>query len=544
VAWLLLGVVAAGVAAGALAGVAMAPPHRRPLAGTTLSGTIRAPGGPFLFDRYGRVVILHGVDVVYKHPPYEVYPDPGKPWNFDAADARRIARLGFDVVRLGIMWAGLEPGTAPANDPAICRNGPPGDPHQFDAAVLHRYLVHVRQTVDLLGRYHVYTLLDMHQDVYNQMFEGEGEPDWAVCTDGVRSVDPPGRWSLEYATRAAGIAYHHFWTNDVVGDLQGQYDMVWRKVAAFFANDPWVVGYDPFNEPFSTSVLRRGGEHFDGQLECFYTGTAHVGAPLPGAPPIRCPVDDPKVGVIPTILRADRHHLVFFEPDVYSSRGFPSYLGPMDFERLVYNFHVYCPDRNPVTGNPTDVRSCALHSALSILRHSAERSHLASRAEPGGPAWFASEWGASSDVALLGRVADYFDDELLGWAYWSWKYYDDPTGSRDEALVRADGRLRPTVEVLSRTYAEAIAGTPLAMSFDPSNGSFALRYRADRRVHAPTIVEVPTAVHYPHGYCARVTGGRVVSPRGSQHLEVVDAPRARVVTVRVSAGRCPSTSPA
>ena len=110
--------------------------------------------------------------------------------------------------------------------------------------------------------------------------------------------------------------------------------------------------------------------------------------------------------------------------------------------------------------------------------------------------------------------------------------------------MRADGRLRPTVEVLSRTYAEAIAGTPLAMSFDPSNGSFALRYRADRRVHAPTIVEVPTAVHYPHGYCARVTGGRVVSPRGSQHLEVVDAPRARVVTVRVSAGRCPSTSPA
>ena len=44
-------------------------------------------------------------------------------------------------------------------------------------------------------------------------------------------ADPPGRWSQNYATVAAGVAYRHFWTNDVVGDLQGEYDRVWAAVA-------------------------------------------------------------------------------------------------------------------------------------------------------------------------------------------------------------------------------------------------------------------------------------------------------------------------
>ena len=86
----------------------------------TVSGRIAAPGGPYLYDSQGRVVFFHGVDAVYKHAPYELYPDPGKPWNFSTADASLMARLGFNVVRLGMTWSGLEPGTAPANDPAIC----------------------------------------------------------------------------------------------------------------------------------------------------------------------------------------------------------------------------------------------------------------------------------------------------------------------------------------------------------------------------------------------------------------------------------------
>ena len=89
------------------------------------SGRISSPGGPYLYDSSGRVVFFHGVDAVYKYAPYELYPDKGKPWNLSVADASLMARLGFNVVRLGMTWSGLEPGTARANDPAICAHGAP-----------------------------------------------------------------------------------------------------------------------------------------------------------------------------------------------------------------------------------------------------------------------------------------------------------------------------------------------------------------------------------------------------------------------------------
>lgn len=503
-----------------------------------VSGPLRAPGGPYLYDSNGRVVFLHGVNVVYKHLPFEVYPDPGKPWNFSASDASLMARLGFNVVRLGMTWQGLEPGTAPANDPSICRRGTPKNPHQFNRAVLFRYLDRLRKTVDLLGRYHIYTLLDMHQDVYNQQFDGEGEPNWAVCTNGVKSVSPPGRWSLAYGTLAAGIAFHHFWSNDVVGNLQGQYDEVWGDVAKFFRGNPWILGYDPFNEPYSFSILVHGGEHFDGELECFYTGTAHIGVASHGAPAIRCPKHDPANGVIPTILANDPNHLIFYEPDIYASRGYPTFLGPMDFPNLVYNIHIYCSARSPVTGNPTDLKTCAAEDALSLARRSKDRPQMASRAQRKGPAWFVSEFGATSNSTLVGDFTAFADDELVGWSYWSWKYYDDPTGSSDEALVLPDGRLRSTARALSQTYPEAVAGTPVSISFDQNTGSFHLVYKPNHSITAPTVIFVPTKIHYPHGYCAWVSGGSVTSPPNSVLLEVENASKGRSVHVRLTAGAC------
>jgi endoglycosylceramidase len=503
-----------------------------------VSGLIRSPGGPYLIDRSGRVVFFHGVDAVYKYPPYELFPAPGKPWNFSAADASLMARLGFNVVRLGMTWKGLEPGTAPANDPAICSRGTPQNPDQFNRAIFDRYMKRLTTTVDLLGRYHIYTILDMHQDVYNELFEGEGEPNWAVCTNNKASVDPPGRWSLEYGTAAAGIAFSHFWHNNVRGDLQGEYDRIWGLVARAFRANPWVLGYDPFNEPFSTSLIRFGDAHFDAELECFYTGTSHVGNVLHGPPLLKCPTDDPAEGVVPTILANDPRHLIFDEPDNYASRGFPTYLGPMDLPNLVFNVHIYCGARSPVTGNPTNVDACEDQEAHSLFVRAADRPALASPHQPGGPAWFVSEFGASSNPVLLDSVTAQMDAEQVGWAYWAWKYYDDPTGSEDESLVMANGRLRSTAFVLSQVYPQAVAGTPVSFSYSPLSDVFALTYVSNRQIHAPTVVFVPTEIHYQHGYCATVRGGRVTSARGSDHLLVQSARSATRVAVRVVPGRC------
>jgi endoglycosylceramidase len=378
----------------------------------------------------------------------------------------------------------------------------------------------------------------MHQDVYNEMFDGEGAPDWAVCTDGVPNTEAPGRWSQNYGTAAAGIAYDHFWTNDVVGNLQGEYDRVWAAVATYFRSNPWVMGCDPFNEPFSTALVRQGDEQFDGQLQCFYTGRSFIGAPAHGAPTISCPPDDPGAGVVPTIESADPTHLVFYEPDIYSARGSTNFVGPMNFPNLVFNVHVYCSQRSPKTGNPTDIASCAAQEQRALTTRAEDRTDLETLAQPNGPAWFVSEFGATSNPTLLDLLTSEGDSSLVGWSYWAWKYYGDPTGSADEALVLPNGHLRGTARVLARAYPEAIAGTPVSMSFDFRSGTFDLAYVPNHAVDAPSVIFVPTGINYPNGYCVRVNGGTVTSRAGTELVRVRNAPSSESVSVSITSRSC------
>ncbi|MHB1777673.1 MAG: cellulase family glycosylhydrolase [Acidimicrobiales bacterium] len=501
---------------------------------------ISAPGGPYLRDGDGRVVMLHGVNATYKRAPYELYPDPGRPWNFSSADATAIAGLGFDVVRLGILWEGLEPGHGGANQPGICTPGPPGDPHMFDRAVADAYLARVAQTVDLLARHGVYTILDMHQDVYSGAFDGEGAPPWAVCTNGQPIVTATGRWSRNYRDPTLRIATDHFWDNDVVGDLQGQFDLVWSTVAGYFRHDPWVLGFDPYNEPFSSERTPGDALAFAVDLQCFYAGRARPGHLAGGSGQLHCPPTDPAVGVIGTIERADPGRLVLAEPDIYTSQHVPNLLGPMPYPDLVLNFHSYCRLRSPVTGEPTDTAACAAEVLTTLLARERERPLLSTPEQRGGPAWFLSEFGAADeDTAFIDQVTGYADLLGLGWAYWSWKYYDDPTGSSQEALASPDGRLAPVAGILSRPYPEAVAGTPESVLFDPPTDHFEMTYAADRRITAPTVIFVGGRLHYPRtGYCATVDGGRIVSAPGAARLVVADDPQARTVSVDLSPGRC------
>jgi endoglycosylceramidase len=211
----------------------------------------------------------------------------------------------------------------------------------------------------------------------------------------------------------------------------------------------------------------------------------------------------------------------------------------MPFRNLVFNVHIYCTDRNPRTGNPIDAATCAADEARSLRRRLAQRRGMASRYQPDGPPMVVTEFGATSDAAVLRVTTGAFDRALVGWMYWDWKYYRDPTGSSQEALVKVTGRLRSTAAVLSQVYAEAVAGTPQAMSYDATRDTFTLRYRTWRQVRAPTLIVVPTGVHYRHGYCAHVVGGRVRSAPGSSLLRVSNgAVRPHEVLVRLTPGSC------
>jgi endoglycosylceramidase len=511
--------------------------------GPNVPSFLSSPGGPYLYDANGRIVILHGVNVVYKHTPYIAYPDPGEPWNFSVKDAQKMRSLGFNVVRLGIEWQALEPGSGGPNQPKVCTPGVPGNAHEFNRAVAERYLSHVAATVELLARYGIYTLLDMHQDVYNKDFRGEGAPDWAVCTNNVPIVPKGGRWSNNYSNPTLQTAVQHFWSNDVVGNLQGNFDLVWKTVAQYFKNDRWVVGYDPYNEPFSTETQTASESTFTGQLECFYTGKAHTGYLANGSNPLNCPAGVPSNGVIPQIQSVDKNHLIFVEPDIYWVTGgnIPSQLGPMPFARLVFNFHVYCGDRSPVTGNPTNLLACLQSEDTAAAEQDITRLSMSSAYQSSGPAIFMSEFGATTSVALAGFDTEWAGLDQLGWAYWAWKYYDDPTGSSAEGLVRPDGTYSPIVTVLSRTYPQVVAGTPSSIIFNPFTGAFNMVYAPTLAARGVTTIDVAASQHYPNGWCAAVKGGRITSQPGATHLTVRTVGHPTQVYVSVTAGACPSS---
>ena len=132
--------------------------------------------GHWLTDPTGRVVVLHGTNMVYKLPPY----DP-QAAGFGDSDAAFLENIGMTVVRVGVIWKAVEPA------PGVYDDG---------------YLNHIAATVQTLARHGIVSLLDFHQDMYNEAFQGEGAPDWAVLDDGLPNA-PQAGFPIDYVVNPA-----------------------------------------------------------------------------------------------------------------------------------------------------------------------------------------------------------------------------------------------------------------------------------------------------------------------------------------------------
>ena len=108
----------------------------------------------------GRVRLFHGVNVVQKAAPWHPVLD-----RFDASsslateDIANLKKWGLNVVRLGVMWPGVEPA---------------------EGLINATYLTVMRKLVDDLYAQGIHTIVDYHQDVLCPRFCGEGVPDWLL----------------------------------------------------------------------------------------------------------------------------------------------------------------------------------------------------------------------------------------------------------------------------------------------------------------------------------------------------------------------------
>ncbi|HEY8737605.1 MAG TPA: cellulase family glycosylhydrolase [Candidatus Dormibacteraeota bacterium] len=179
---------------------------------------LRVAGGQILDDA-GRTVLLRGfnADTLVSYPK-----DPPAP--LDDRDGGLMQRAGFDVVRLGIDWAQLEPSRGRINA---------------------TYLDRVAATVAMLNQHGLYVVLDMHFRLgWSPRFGYSGAPAWA--TVGVPNWNPLPQFSWSPALSPAAVASDtYFWLSD---DWKHDFYQAWQAVASRFTNNSGIAGYDIFNE--------------------------------------------------------------------------------------------------------------------------------------------------------------------------------------------------------------------------------------------------------------------------------------------------------
>jgi len=452
--------------------------------------------GRWITDADGRVVIVHGVNMVYKPAPY--YPAAV---GFGANDAAFLQRIGFNAVRVGVIWKALEP-----------------RPGVYDDA----YLRHIEATVSTLARYGILSLLDFHQDMYNERFQGEGAPDWAVQDDGLPALARLGFPGNYEQMPALQRAYDNFWANrrgpGGVG-LQDRYASAWRHVAQRFKKLRSVLGYELFNEPFPGSSY----------LSCLPAG---------------CPAFDAKLTafdhrVAAAIRTADRRSLIFYEPNVLFDYGFPTDVGALGDPHAGFAFHDYCLADDQINGCPSEQKGFT--NAVAHVERTREALLL-------------TEFGSTPAAGDLTGMVARADRQMVPWLEWSYCPCDDPTGATPDPLVdnpfkapAGDNLGGLALRTLVEPYPQLIAGTPRGWGFDAATRTLRFRYVSARardrgRFPAGSITEVATPRFvYPLGYAARVSGGRIVSRRGAGVLEIALRPGTKTVSVTVTPSGRPPT---
>lgn len=396
-----------------------------------------------LRDEAGRVVVFRGVNARVEGLFDVTFDDGRLPLEdipaFEEADARRMRELGLSLLRLPINWSGVEP-----------------EEGAYDEA----YLDEVERVVRLCAAHDVHVIVDFHQDAYSKHIGEDGAPLWAIHPPPEMLLGGPLGDSLEERRLSAQVdrAFVGFFVDDDEDTtdqrLQAAFAAMARHVAARFADEPYVLGYDLYNEPIAA----------DRYLVRFHDRVAAA------------------------IREVDDRHLLLFEPS--ATRNFteraPLARAPFADDGGVYAVHLY-------TFAFTDSRA----QLETLERADLEPNVLDARRE--AARWdvpmLVGEWGIGPNAPNMPRYVqlmhELFDETFASATVWLWK--EDSQGRWGFFEAEEDGTWSERPDVVAahvRVYAERIAGEPIRMRYDAATRRFELAVEG-RRDEAPNVLYVP-----------------------------------------------------
>ena len=477
------------------------------------------PTNRFILDNSGRYSIFHGGNVVVKLPPYLPTTD-----KFDyqyslntPEDLETMVRLGFNSVRLGVIWEAVE------KAPGV---------YDYD------YLDKVEQIINTLGEHNIYTMVDAHQDVFSRNFCGEGVPyfyvnqmgfdkkcdasaltrlldligvcktldDFGFRTDenGLPLIEDCVKHNFADYHYIAGFSasYRNFYQNKA--NIQDKFVEFWKTVVTRFKGNKYVLGYDLWNEPAPGGVME------------------DIKNMIPGRPDIKDIL--PVYRKVDTELRKiDPNYILFFEntpvPDTLPIFG-GIFLGSMsekpagDEVPQVYNFHTYCC----LSGTDTCAHGEATYEKSISVCPTFHRKQLDKEIKTAtnlNVPMFLTEFGACSDSKAcyneILSVVKITEENFISWSYWNYKPYGDHTTSAIEmvsyeGIYNDDGTVQNIKEKgLSRAYVMYYQGKPIDFKYETdSDTNFETSFEYHKNITEPSVLYYNKDFFYKNGYEIKV----------------------------------------
>ncbi len=261
------------------------------------------------------------------------------------------------------------------------------------------------------------------------------------------------------------------------GSLQDNFVAYWVKVASRFANNPFVVGYDPINEPFPSNIYT--------DPEYFYS---------PGSFDRKVLQPLYKRIFETAYLPASSSKIMFYEPaqvpDTVFPVGFTDSPAGSNYTQLqLMNDHSYGPCALLENSTEAVNEVCNLYHQIKV-------GMRANDAKKVNVPLIISEFGACMDsdtcIVEITGLLDASDAHLTSWAYWQYKKLGDLTttaGTGSEGFYNEDGTLQDAkVASLARPYLPYSQGTLESVNYNMTTKVLNATFTLDTTIKAPTVV--------------------------------------------------------
>jgi len=379
-------------------------------------------------DKDERILFFHGVNICNSSK----WATDRLPWH-KKEDYQKLKDHGFNLVRFLVFWEAIEP-----------------EPSKYDL----EYIKKVREHISILNDLGISVLLDVHQDLYNKKFSGNGFPDWTLPKEETpfKHQEP---WYKNYTQKAVQNSYKHFWNDS---PLKMRYTNMLIYLQEQFENTPNVIGIDVMNEPFPT--LPRLFNFEKKVLAEFYQ-------------------------YIVERSRASNCSKIpfFFEPGVWCSTGIPTQ----------FNEGIFTPWRNFIPHYyPPLCHNKGVNGPISKWLMKVGIRAKAREAQNMGSPYILGEFGLGVGVKnRLDGIKDFLNlanKYNMSWMWWSFDKEEHST----QGMLDATGNPNEVMKALTQAYPQKVAG------FDPvfrnEGNTFYLEYTSDKISDFPTEVYVPGTV--------------------------------------------------